>query len=289
MALRDEDRRALDWLAGEESDSRITGPRDSIGRYLLGGDANWFQAEDGVEKLVDVLGSDGPLMTELKNGVQSADEQAVWLERVAEKVRYTEPEYDGDYGLFYRFDQERSAYEWCADPNAAGAEWMSQSAADAFAARRASQAADESGGEPAGTGAGAAAEQAAWWDEGWGMFYRLGESGVYEYSHKSATDPGTPDGVWLTGEQVQQLRARTSAENVESSAETVPDAVSGQLPSQSAMTGKPPEGSQPAPAPAPGDVEAALAYFEQLGVTALREVMADADALFAELNRLGVA
>lgn len=289
MALRDEDRRALDWLAEEESNSRITGPRDSIGRYLLGRDASWCQDEDGVEKLVEFLGPDGPLMYELKNGVQTADEQAVWLEKVAEQTRYTEPEYDGGYELYCRFDREQSVYEWCADPAAESAEWMSQSAADAVVARRTSQRADDAGVGPAAAGAeaGAVAEQSAWWDEGWGMFYRVGQSGVYEYSRRSATDPQTPDGIWLSGEQVVQLRVQASAANVGSSVRARQAAPSEQPRPQPAQVGKTPMANPPTPAP--GDVETALAHFEQLGVSALREVLADADALIAELNRLGVA
>jgi hypothetical protein len=282
VALRDEDRRALAWLVEEGSDSRITGPRDCIGRYLLGRDASWCRDEDGVESLVDFLGPDGPLMVELKSGVQTADEQAGWLERVAAQTRYTVPEYDSDYGLYYRFDRAQSVYEWCTDPAVEGVDWMSQSAADSVVALRASQ----SGGE-AGAGlaeADAVAEQPAWWDEGWGMFYRLGQSGGYEYSFRSTTDPGTADGIWLSAEQVLQLRARTSDGNVESGVGARRDAVSANW-SQSDKA----EGASESNTSAPmhGDVEAALVCFEQLGVTSLREVLADADALCAELNRVG--
>jgi hypothetical protein len=107
-----------------------------------------------------------------------------------EKRRYSEPAQDENYHLDYRFDRRDKVYEWYDE---AGKAWRDQTWADLAAAARHTA-------SPEAPGAGPAAE----WDENWGMFYRVGPGGVYEFA--DAVAPGDQSSgcgtVWLSHEQI---------------------------------------------------------------------------------------
>ncbi|HEY3868196.1 MAG TPA: hypothetical protein VGM10_07585 [Actinocrinis sp.] len=308
MAQSNDNAMAMAWLVQATDDNEIAGLRDEVGRVVLGEQSDWYQDPDKVSDLADTLGANSALISRL-HAVSSRDDQVAWLETVVQTAqgapnaqspgqsRYSEPEYDEDYRLYYRFDEVGSVYEWCVDPHASAPEWMSQSAADAMVAQRGSQEAAQ--GDPgASEQPGHSAEPEWAWDDGWGMFYRVGAAGVYEYSHSVDEAHSRPDGVWLSGEQVAQQRQRGGAEQVGQNEQVEQEKQAGvtggtaqgeQAAKQGAKQG---EHGAPAPSPdaaGPMDVESALAAFEQVGVPALRGVVEDVEAVFAELSRLGVA
>jgi hypothetical protein len=301
---------ATAWMAEARSDPQVSHLLNEVGRCLLGGQSDWCADPAEVSKLADVLGPDGALMVQLRQ-VTNRQEQIEWLEtvlattretappqgvfetRASDSGRYSVPVYDENYQLYYRFDNEGSVYEWCPDPHAASPEWMSQSAADAMVSKRepqqtAREAQDVIGGQ-AGTGDDASPVWA--WNDGWGMFYRIGAAGVYEYSHSVDDAHSRPDGVWLSGEQVTQQRqqaepARVGRPEQEATSSEAAQAGHGEGVRIEAERGQRVSGPI---STEPLGLEAALGVFERAGVPELREVVEDIEALFAGLNELGVA
>lgn len=122
------------------------------------------------------------------------------------------------------------------------------------------------------------------WDEGWGMFYRIGPSGVYEYSHSKDEARSAPDGVWLTGEQVAQRRLPQAAQD--SLSEPVTELHGGQA--VEPATESTPVTAAASPGDAAVDVETALERLDALGLGAVRDFMKDLDELFAAATKLEV-
>ena len=159
---------------------------------------------------------------------------------------------------------------------------MSQSAADAVVAARVPQQAAPADQEAAVRSGASDEIEPTWaWDDGWGMFYRIGASGVYEYSHSVDDAQTRPDGVWLSGEQVlakRQLAETTRAEQPE------PVTASGEV-----AQGGHGHAASGTVVTEPLDLKSALGVFERAGVPELREVLEDIEELFAELKSAGVA
>lgn len=107
-----------------------------------------------------------------------------------DRRRYSESDRDDAYRLTYRYDRKGGVYEWYDERTAT---WRDQAWADAQAAGA------------GGAAAGASERSEATWDENWGMFYRLGSNGIYEYA--DARSPGKESsgcgGVWLSAEQAR--------------------------------------------------------------------------------------
>ena len=310
MAASNEDVTSSAWMAEAKNDPQIEHLLNEVGRSVLGEQPDWYTDPARLTKLADALGPQSSLMFQLRE-VTNRQEQLEWLAMVlattqapqetyaeqetqaAGSGRYSVPVYDENYQLYYRFDNEASVYEWCADPHALSSEWMSQSAADAMVAQGASRhaaAAHENPEVASGQGVTGRDAEPTWaWDDGWGMFYRVGASGVYEYSHSADDAHSRPSGVWLSGEQVLQQRAE-SARAGQSEHVAVPgEAAHGEHGEGARADGGPGEGSSGSVAAQPLDLESALAVFEQAGVPELREVVEDIEDLFAELQRMGVA
>ena len=309
VALSNEDMAAAAWMAEAKHDPQIEHLLNEVGRSVLGEQSDWCTDPAKLSKLAEVLGPQSAVMFQLSR-VTSRQEQVEWLEMVVattrgaqapretyeefeagvpESGRYSASVYDEAYQLYYRFDNEGSVYEWCANPHVPSPEWMSQSAADAMVAQRVPEPQSQQPVEQ--TGSGQAAEPAWAWDDGWGMFYRIGPGSVYEYSHSVDDARTRPDGVWLSGEQVLQQRQQAEgaqagrAEPVAASGETV-QAEPGGGGREERERGGPVSG---AVSVEPLDLESALGVFERAGVAELREVVEDIDSLFAELSSLGIA
>ena len=130
----------------------------------------------------------------------TADGSDSWV--TYEQRRYSEPTWDDNYGLRYRYDKRDEVYEWYDEENGT---WNSQDWADQFAASRSAQA--------GGAEAQAQEASAAAWDENWQMFYRIGPGGAYQYA--DAVVPGNEGSgsseVWLSYEQVMTRAAPEQA------------------------------------------------------------------------------
>ncbi|MFI9274105.1 hypothetical protein ACIGXM_25865 [Kitasatospora sp. NPDC052896] len=115
-----------------------------------------------------------------------------------EEGRYSEPARDDDY------DHRDRVYQWYDEENQS---WNDQTWADLYAARKHAAAGETDTGE---TDAGEAEPE---WDENWGMFYRIGPGGVYEFA--DAVRPGERSSgcgpVWLSHEQVLARDAQQEA------------------------------------------------------------------------------
>jgi hypothetical protein len=302
---------AIAAMVDARDDPQIEHLLGQVGRRLLGEQSDWCTDAEKISKLADTLGAHSALMFQLRE-VADRQGQIEWLEMVlataqapgsaqerdgqapqaAGPGRYSAPVYDEGYQLYYRYDSEESVYEWCADPHAPSPRWMSQSAADAMVAGRVSPQGGHEDLQDAGrSGTGDGTERAWAWDDGWGMFYRIGASGVYEYSHSVDDARTRPDGVWLSGEQV--LHQRQQAEGARfGQPEQVPASPEAAHGENSGGGHKEAERGQAAsgrPVTEPLDLESALAVFERAGVPELREVIEDIETLFAELKNSGVA
>ena len=311
MALGNEDMTAIAAMAEARDDPQIEHLLSEVGRRLLGEQPDWCTDFAKISKLADALGERSALMFQLRE-VADRQGQVEWLEMVlataqgarapqetheqapeaAGPGRYSAPVYDEGYRLYYRFDNEQSVYEWCADPHAPSPQWMSQSAADAMVAGRVSQQGaheDHQAAERSGTGD---ETDLAWaWDEGWGMFYRIGASGVYEYSHSVDDAHTRPDGVWLSAEQVLQQRQRAEAAipGQREQVAALREAAQGERGEGGHEEAEHGRAASSRLATEPLDLESALVVFERAGVSGLREVVEDIEALFAELRNSGVA
>lgn len=298
MASSNEDMTSVAWMAEAKDDPQIEHLLNEVGRSLLGEQSDWYTDPAKLAKLADALGPQSALMFQLRQ-VTNRQEQVEWLAQALAttqtpgSARYSAPVYDENYQLYYRFDNEASVYEWCADPHVPSPEWMSQSAADAMVAQGVSrQAAHEPQEVAAGRNATGHDAEPTWtWDDGWGMFYRMGASGVYEYSHSVDDAHNRPDGVWLSGEQVLQQRQQAEASRV-GQAERVAapgEAAQGEHGEGGHVESRRGEEASGPVVAQPLDLESALGVFEQAGVPELREVVEDIEALFAELKEIGVA
>lgn len=203
MSLSEAQRQQISWLT-ESTDTEVAGLRDRVGKCLLGQGSSWYQAEGNLDTLFDFL-REQDLLQELADSVGDEAEGKAWLQNLADKVTYTEPEYDDNYGMYYRYDKDVEAYIWSADHTAPLSGWMSQGQADAQVAQQWAAWQQDEAAQQAPVDQAEALEPSAWeWDENWEMFYRLGSSGVYEYSYSEDAAHTRPTGEWLTAEQVQQ-------------------------------------------------------------------------------------
>jgi hypothetical protein len=184
--------RSTEWLRALEVSPGVSVARESLG--VMFGASDWFVQDALLEELLAFLNdpAQSVLMAQLDRA-DSEDEREGWSSAVMMAYRYTEPVMDENYGMSYRYDKLQGVYEW-ENPQDPGT-WLSQEEADrlmvAWAEAYSNEAAD------------AALESVAAWDENWGMFYRLGADGSYQYAH--ARQPGVaesgPGDDWLTYEQ----------------------------------------------------------------------------------------
>ncbi len=300
MAVSDE-YGAIAWLKSIE-DAEAVALRENIGKLVCGQDASWYEYDNNLETLEGFLAGGYKDVPDLGFAFQNISDESLridWLKLVDEKARWVQeqesdtesadtdpeeqeeiaeepaepeqprygtPEYDEDYGLYYVFDAESRVYLWSLDPAAPIDQWMNQSAADAYAAQHRPVDEEDSGD--------LAEEASQWaWDDGWGMFYRIGPAGVYEYSNSVDEAHTAPDGVWLSGEQVAQQRL-LSAGQEEPETRTEPGA------GPVSEVARPEDGEV--------DVATALERLDALGVDAVRDVVKDLDELFAAITELGI-
>jgi hypothetical protein len=73
--------------------------------------------------------------------------------------------------------------------------------------------------------AGAGGEAAATWDEGWGMLFRVGPGGAYEFAYSDDQRTVRPGTDWMSQEEVLASRDATGGEGTETEASEVPAAV----------------------------------------------------------------
>jgi hypothetical protein len=305
VALGNEDMTAIASMADARDDPQIEHLLGQVGRRLLGEQSDWCTDAAKISKLADALGAHSALMFQLRE-LADRQGQIEWLEMVlaaaqerdeqapqaAGPGRYSAPVYDEGYQLYYRYDSEESVYEWCADPHAPSSQWMSQSAADAMVAGRVSPQGGHEDQQDAGRGGTGDGTEPAWaWDDGWGMFYRIGASGVYEYCHSVDDAHTRPDGVWLSGEQVLQQRQRAEAARSGQPEQVAArhEAAQGERSDGGHVEAERGQAASSRPVTEPLDLESALAVFERAGVSELREVIEDIENLFAELKNSGVA
>jgi hypothetical protein len=212
MALDDAQRAHLAWLTADEDELGVFGPREQLGRYLLDLDSGWYRDESNLEAVLAFARTHdcGALHAALEQAIDTSARLG-WLDAMVQAARYTAPQFDANYGLYYRYDRQTGAYEWAASADTPCAEWMSQSAADAHAALHSQQSESTAGShEQSASGAGQT-EAVDWaWDENWAMFYRIGAGGVYEYAHSADQARTAPVEPWLSGEQVLRQRERAA-------------------------------------------------------------------------------
>jgi hypothetical protein len=256
------------WLRGSDEHGEELSPdayavREQLG--LLLGSPDWYLGEDGtLVTMLEVLEqANTGLLDELVQacGDEAAGVGLLWA--IFSSYRFDVPVWDENYGLFYRYDKLTGEYEWASEADSAA--WMSQAEADAQMAAWAEASQAEA--------AQYAAESVAEWDENWGMFYRLGATGAYEYAH--AVRPFDKDsgcgGNWLTeaqasadySEKLSQYEAARTAQWP--AAEALPAAAPGRGQGNQADAGTGRAFAAGAPAePGPGEVPVTAELAESL-------------------------
>lgn len=181
------------WLTAAQTTPDITRARDELARYYGTG---WYASPDTVAEFFRYLNSSErtvALLAELSSAAEAPDRQGAWLASVVAEIqaaerqsqqapqqdRYTEPEFDTGYQLYYRYDRRAGAYEWSADP--ASGQWMDQAHADEHARSVAAQ-------RPQPSAEAQPRYSAAEWDANARLYYRYDfVAGVYEWSADGST------------------------------------------------------------------------------------------------------
>jgi hypothetical protein len=190
---------ATQWLRERDADTSIAYYRDMIGKYN-GWEAEWYEDEDRLKEFYQGFQADSGVTSELDDlGEVDDSQRAEWL-MGATGAMHQAPEFDENYGMWYRYNNITGEYWWHqgeADqpPEPGSEEWVDQGTADQimqeWQAGQASQ-------EEAATGS-----PAATWDENWNMFYRLNDDGVYQYAFSTTSDAnGEPRETWYSYEDV---------------------------------------------------------------------------------------
>jgi hypothetical protein len=183
----------VSWLTLEEpANNEIKDWLDKIALYNGAADwADWYKNPAQREKFYEgVLAKDSQLAGQFDE-LQDDSQYAQWLEQTVEAM-FEAMEYDANYEMWYRLNNVTAEYWWyysgqenpqATPPPISDGEWMDQAAANQVMVDWQAQQAPES--TDAGT-----AEAEKTWDSAWGMYYRMGADGAYEYAFSATGADG---------------------------------------------------------------------------------------------------
>jgi hypothetical protein len=196
---------ATQWLRQAEVSTVIGQSRIEIGGYF-GWSDGWYDDDISLGLLHEFLEGRTPaLLDDLPEAVDE-DRQRAWIASVAETSRYSAPEWDENYDLYYRYDKLTQLYEWAESETAET--WMTQEAADELGQSREQDENEEPDQEEEQEGErpDAEAEPSGYsesaWDDDWQMLYRTGPGGEYQFAYSDDRQTIRPGTEWLRHEDI---------------------------------------------------------------------------------------
>lgn len=226
-----------EWIKAETSDGEIEQARQDIAQYYPDLGDHWYEEEQGLDKLGELLAAGETRqwwlnqLDQLQDGTDN--ERKEWYTSLANELRYDEPVKDEAYGMYYRYDRGEQVYLWKAEADLqdTGKPWMTQEEADAQMV--AWQQSEE------GIAAGPWTEQEEFatptWDENWKMFYKIGQGGAYQYAFSTTGDAnGEPRATWYDYQDVpakdpEAAAGRAGPEAAEGAAPELPPSIEAAL------------------------------------------------------------
>lgn len=184
------------WLLEDDIGSELDEARTELGASF-GWDGKWYENASYLDQLHEALGSE--LLAELDAADQESTRSA-WLSKAIDAVGDSEQASTGSGD-----DQETPT-----DPGPSSAQEpavVSEVQVDASA------------GVPTGEGVPAAPfdGRSATWDDAWGMLYRLGPTGAYEYAMSDDHATVRAGTTWMSYEEATAARAQPAAPPVNAS------------------------------------------------------------------------
>lgn len=175
-----------------------------IGQALGSTDDDWVHDSTTLDALFECLGAYAgvqDLLSELSQGISGENDYTEWIAaaylavRFSAADRFTDAEYDENYGMNYRYDTFYEVYEW-EDPDTPD-RWMDGEEADALRQRTIADAEPDADAETETETDGGYSDPV--YDENYEMWYRYDHTnGVYEWAD---TEHAAED-EWLSQAEV---------------------------------------------------------------------------------------